>query len=205
MNSFLFLIGFAILFVLFSKLLQPYFTAIYCEKLLSEADASGDRLPARLLSATFPNSQIFNSLSLPIPGREGEEICLGTVAINRSGIYIICQIRGNGIIENPVDRRWKHMINGACSEFENPFRAQSGARELIEYYTKTAGLGFAKCHSLIVYSGQALKFTHNVSRQIIPASELNRRFTATDRIGNMTHSEVRSICKLLKNIDQGIA
>ncbi len=203
MNFILFTAVFSGLFFGFYKLLFPRFRDIYCARILAEPHGNEDELPSKLINATFPMSQIFNSLALPIPGREGEEITLGTVAVNRSGIYIICQICGDGIIENPPGQRWKHMVNGSSREFENPFRAQADARELIEYYAKNAGLGCVKCHSLVVYTGKNLKFTHTMSRQMIQANDLNRRFSVLDKLGKLSRSEVNDICRLMSNISQG--
>ncbi len=190
-------------FLIFYNLLFPRFRDAYCARVLSEPHCNADALPSKLIGATFPSSQIFTSLALPIPGREGEEIILGTVAVNRSGVYIICQIRGDGIIENPPNQRWKHMVNGNSREFENPFRAQADARALIEYYAKNAGLGSIKCHSLVIYTNQRLRFTHTMSRQIVHANELNRRFSVLDKLGRLGRGEVNDICRLLSDINQG--
>ncbi len=203
MSFIIFFSAFIGLFFVFYKLFFPRFRNIYCARLLTEPGGSAELLPYKLINATFPGSQIFTSLALPIPGREGEEITLGTVAVNRSGVYIICQIRGDGIIENPPNQRWKHLSNGNSREFENPFRAQADARELIEYYAKNAGLGCAKCHSLVIYTGKNLRFTHTMSRQIIQADDLNRRFSVLDKLGRLSRSEVNDICRLLSNISQG--
>ncbi len=191
------------LFFVFYKMLFPRFCDIYCKNVLAEPCGDTDILPYKLINATFPSSQIFNSLALPIPGREGEEITLGTVAVNRSGIYIICQIRGDGIVENPPNQRWRHLVNGSSREFENPFRAQADARELIEYYAKNAGLGGVRCHSLVVYTSPRVRFTNTMSRQIIYANDLNRRFSVLDSLGRLSRSEVNDICRLLSNISQG--
>ncbi len=203
MNIFIFIFTFALAYFCFDRLLSPHLTDIYCKKILSDGVAEPNMLPARLISASFPSSQIFTQLSLPIPGREGEEIHIGTVAVNRSGVYIVCQIRGEGIIENPPDKRWTYITNGQSRDFENPFRAHASARELIEYYAKNAGLGYAKCHSLIVCTGQSLTFTYPKSRQMVSAEYLNRKFRKLDKLGRMSAYEVNDICKMLSDINQG--
>ncbi len=204
MKFILFLCTFIILYLCFERIISPRLTDAHCQRLLSDGSIGAQEIPSRLITATFPDRQVINSLSLPIPGREGEEIHIGTVAVNRSGIYIICRICGDGIIENPPDKpRWNYITNGQSREFDNPFRSHAGARELIEYYAKNAGLGYAKCHSLIIYSGSNLKFTYPKSRQLIPAESLNRRFRMLDKMGKLNRDEVFDICKLLSDINQG--
>lgn len=194
---------FLLLFYLFDRLLSPRFTEAYCRKLLSEPSAFDEELPAKLLYASFPRRQIFRSLSLPIPGKEGEEINLGTVAVNRCGVYILCQIHGSGLIENPPEDKWKHMNGGHCAEFDNPFRTQQDARELIEFYAKNAGLGYVKAHSIIIYTDPSLRFTQSSARSIIGASDLNHRMRSLDKLGRLTYPQVHDICKMLSDINNG--
>lgn len=194
---------FLLLFYLFERLLSPHFTGLYCRKLLSDPAALDEELPAKLLYASFPKSHIFRSLSLPIPGKEGEEINLGTVAVNRCGVYILCQIHGSGLIENPPENKWKHMNGGRCVEFDNPFKIQQDARELIEFYAKNAGLGYVKAHSLIIYTDPTLRFTQTSARSIISASDLNHRMRSLDKLGRLTNTQVHNICKTLSDINNG--
>ncbi len=194
---------FTVLFYLFNKLLEPRFTESYCRRLLADPSLYDEELPAKLLYASFPKSHIFRSLSLPIPGKEGEEINLGTVAVNRCGVYILCQIHGNGLIENPPDIKWKHMNSGRCTEFDNPFRTQQDARELIEFYAKNAGLGYVKAHSIIIYTDPSLRFTQPSSRSIINAADLNRRMQNIDRLGHLTSAQVHDVCRILSDINSG--
>ncbi len=194
---------FVLLYYLFERLLVPRFTESYCRRLLSDPSAFDEELPAKLLYASFPKSHVFRSLSLPIPGKEGEEINLGTVAVNRCGVYILCQIHGSGLIENPPEAKWKHMNGGSCAEFDNPFKTQQDARELIEFYTKNAGLGYVKAHSLIIYTDPTLRFTQTSARSIINAADLNRRMRNLDKLGHLTNTQVHDVCKTLSDINSG--
>lgn len=194
---------FILLFYIINRITLQRLSARYTERLLSSTEAN-EALPAQLLYSTMRRSRVFTELSLPIPSKEGEEICIGTVAVNRSGVYIICQIHGDGIIDNPNGQTWKHICDGSCNEFENPFRTQEGARNLIEYYAKNSGLGAVKAHSLLVCTNPSLRFTHTLSRSIVSAESLCRKLSALDRHGRLTYSEVRRICKVLSDINGGI-
>lgn len=200
-----FLVCFAVFFILFliiEHLTEERLIDRQTHKALSTLYES-DGLPAELLYATMPKSHVFTELSLPIPSKDGEEISLGTVAVSRAGVYIICRIRGEGVIENPNTERWRHVYNGKCTEFDNPFRLQEGARGLIEHYTKSAGLGAVKAHSLLVYTSSTLRFTHTLSRSIVSAEELSRKMAHLDKCGRLTRSEVRQTCRLLSDISSG--
>lgn len=202
MKLFILITVFTILFLITDRLLLPKLIARYTLRQLSLCE-DGETLPSRLLYATMPKGHVFTDLSLPIPSKDGEEINIGVLAVNRSGVYIICQIHGEGIIENPNDQKWKHIFNGTCNEFENPFRVQEGARNLIEYYAKNSGLSAVKAHSILVYTNPSLRFTNNLSRSVISAENLSRRLAVMDKRGRLTRSEVRQTCRLLSDIGSG--
>ncbi len=193
---------FTLLFCVINRISEKRLIERYTFRLLSSAEDS-EMLPAQLLYATMKKSRVFTDLSLPIPSKDGEEINIGIVAVNRAGVYIICRIQGEGVIENPNADRWKHVYNGSCSEFENPFRAQEGARNLIEYYTKNAGLSAVKAHSMLVYTAPSLRFTHVLNRSIVSADNLTRKLSDIDKRGRLTNSEVRQTCRLLSDISSG--
>ena len=194
---------FALSYLTVNHFITTNYLKAYTSSLLLNPSAFDNDLPSKLILSAFPKKQVFHSLSLPIPGKDGEEITLGTVIVNRCGIYIICQIHGSGLIENTPTDKWKHMNNGRYTEFDNPFRAQQNARELIEFYTKNIGLGFIKAHSLLIYTDSDLRFTQPSSRSIIKASELTKRLKNMDKLGHLTRSQVNTICKAFSDINNG--
>lgn len=204
MKLVLFAVLFLAVFLLADKLIEPRLTRRYCDSVLCDPRNINAELPSKLLKASMPRGRVFRSLSLPIPGRDGEEITIGTAVVNRSGVYIVCQIHGSGVLENPPNDNWKHINRGKCIEFENPFRMQKDARDLIEFYTKNNGFGDVKAHSVVVYTDTALKFTHQTSRSVISATELNSRMLTLDRYGKLSSARVREVCKMLTDINNGV-
>ncbi len=202
MKFIFFAVIFTLLFFVINRIAEQKLVSRYTVRVLSNAEES-ETLPAQLLYATMKKGHVFTDLSLPIPSKDGEEINIGIVAVNRAGVYIICRIQGEGVIENPNAARWKHIHNGSCSEFENPFRAQEGARNLIEYYAKNAGLSAVKAHSMLVYTSPSLRFTHTLNRSIVSADNLSRKLSDIDRRGRLTSAEVRQTCRLLSDISSG--
>lgn len=198
------MIIFVAVFLLSDKLIEPRMTRRYCSSVMRDPRNINPELPSKLLRASIPQKTIFRSLSLPIPGRDGEEICIGTAVVNRSGVYILCQIHGSGVLENPTSGNWKHINRGKCTEFENPFRMQKDARDLIEFYAKSNGMGDVKAHSMLIYTDPSLKFTNQVSRSVIEASELNERMLTLDRYGKLSSTRVREVCKMLTDINNGV-
>lgn len=204
MKFILFAAIFIAVFLLSDKLIEPRLTRRYCEAVLSDPRNINAELPSKLLKASLPSSRVFRGLSLPIPGRDGEEISIGTAVVNRSGVYIVCQIHGSGVLENPPNDNWKHINRGKCTEFENPFRMQKDARDLIEFYTKNNGFGDVKAHSVVVYTDPSLKFTHQTSRSVMSATELNSRMLTLDRYGKLSTARVREVSKMLTDINNGV-
>lgn len=201
MSALIFLTVFLTSFLLIAFPLEGVLKKGYCERLLSKSAAYSSALPAKLSNTVLPGSRIFRSVSLPIPGRDGEEIQLGTVIVCRSGIFILCQINGNGIIENPPGGNWKHIYGGKCREYENPFKMQADARTLIDYYNECEGLTDVKAHSIIIYTDPTLKFTNPRPRGVIPASEFPKRLAYLERHGKLSRTDVKNACRILRDAD----
>lgn len=194
-------VAFAALFFLFIKLFERLLIGEYCERLLKDPKNYDSALPARLALAVLPKKRIFRSVSLPIPGKDGEEIQLGTVIVSRAGIFILCQINGSGILENPPDKKWKHISNGKFTEFENPFIHQRDARSLIEYYAASYVGGDLNAYSIVLYTGASLKFTSQKPRGIISAKEFPQRLKRMEKTGKLTSEQVRAACTMLSEIE----
>ncbi len=204
MKFILFSAIFIAIFFISDKLIEPKLTSVYCKNILSDPRNINSELPSKLLKASIPSGRIFRSLSLPIPGKEGEEINIGTAVVNRSGVYILCQIHGSGVLENPPSDSWKHLNRGKCTEFENPFKMQKDARDLIEFYAKSNGMTDVKAHSIVMYTDPTLRFTHQISRLVINADDITSKMATLDRYGKLSSSRVREVCKLLRDVDSGV-
>ena len=119
--------------------------------------------------------------------------------VTRSGLFIVCVINGGGILENDPSGRWKHIYGGSCREYENPFKMQKGARDLLEYYAKASGLSNVCAHTLIIYTDPSLRLTHQRPRGLIEASELPRMLEGLEKRGRLSHKEASAACAMLKN------
>lgn len=196
---------FILLFFLFVKIIEPILSRNYSACLLSKKRNYNSELPARLAHGALPKSRIFRSVSLPIPGRDGDEINIGTVIVSKCGVFILCQIHGSGLIENSQEKKWRHMQNGRCAEFDNPFTSQQDARSLLEFYAKTNGLEDVKAHTMIIYTDPSLKFTVPQSRSVLYAGSLAAKLDKMEKVGRLSSLQVHSFCKLLTDINQGAA
>ncbi len=201
MSFVVFLFIFASVFLLLFPILDRYFISLYSNRLVSGAAYYKASLPARLALAVLPKSRIFRSVALPIPGREGEEIQLGTVIVSRSGIFVLCQINGKGILENPPSENWKHISSGKFTEFTNPFVNQKDARALIDYYLDLEGHPEIKAHSVVLYTDRDLRFTHQKSRGIIFAGDFCKKLRDFEKRGRLSSQQVRLACSVLRDID----
>ncbi len=195
------LLVFVAVFFISAFLLEMLLASKYAEQVLASSGASDTSLPERLSLAVLPRSRVLRSVSLPIPGRDGEEIRLGTVIVSRSGIFILCQINGAGILENPPTEKWKQIYNGRFTEFNNPFITQKDARALIDYYTEASGLPEVKAHSMIIYTNPSLRFTNQRPRGIVYARDFVKHLRRLEKRGRLTGSQIRSACSVLRNAD----
>ena len=189
----------AVFFVTLKAIERPLING-YCHSVLSDSAAYGSSLPETLARAIIPKGRIFRSLALPIPGKDGEEIHLGTVVVSRAGVFIVCQLNGAGILENPPDRKWKHICGGKFTEFENPFIHQKDARTLIEYYL-SPHCADARVYSIVLYTSQALKFTAQKPRGVMSAEEFPKRLLKMEKTGRLTKAQVKTVCDVLSNVE----
>ncbi len=191
---------FTLTFAITYRLLESVLRRRYCARLIAENGTSAV-LPAGLSLAVLPRSRVFRSVSLPIPGKEGEEIQLGTVIVSRSGIFILCQLNGNGILDNSHSGKWKHISNGKFTEFDNPFISQSDARTLIEYYTESLGFPEIKAHSIVLYTGSSLRFTAPKPRNVIHVNDFAMRLMSLEKQGKLTAQQLKAACSVLKEAE----
>ena len=201
MPIFVFAAVFTLLFFIFTKLLEALITEGYCTRLLNDQKSLGASLPSKLALAVLPRKRVFRSVSLPIPGKDGEEIQLGTVVVSRAGIFILCQINGSGILENPTDRKWKHILSGKFSEFENPFLYQKDARTLIEYYASSYIGADVHAYTMVLYTSPSLKFTSQKPRGVLSAHEFPKKLKKMERSGRLTAQQVKDTCAMLSRIE----
>lgn len=204
MDKAIFVLIFAALSYVIYIVIMPRLTAEYCKRILENPNNYDNNLVSKLLRASYSGRQIFRSLSLPVPGKDGEEIRVGTVVVNRLGVYIICQIHGGGLVDNAPRQNWNHMTGGKCTEFANPFQSQEEARELISFYAKNYGIGDIKVHSLVIYTNGTLKFTQGQNRSIVNAINLNRKLRTLDKMGRLNMKQVRLLCRMLSDLNEGV-
>ena len=196
LNAVVSLITFYILYRIITLLL----TGKYCQALIADKARFSASLPARLCAAIIPKSRIFRSVSLPIPGKDGQEIQLGTVIVSRAGIFIICQINGAGILENPSNGKWKHISSGKFTEFENPFTNQADARALLEYYCGLYVGQPVSAYSLVIYTEPSLKFTYQKPRGVICINDFPSRLAKMEKSRRLSAEQIRAACKMLSQI-----
>lgn len=181
-------------------IISPVLTEKYLFALLAEEPSDSPVLLPRILRAFMPRRQVLTSLSLPIPGREGEEIAYGTVAVNRGGIFIISRICGSGLIENPpTENRWRFLSGGTVKEFPNPFKEQDAPRRLLAAYAGAAGVKDVRVRTLVVYTDPALRFSSPPSKGIMHVSETYKRMRRLSAKGKLSYRSIRAITSALRD------
>jgi hypothetical protein len=195
------LLIFISVFIISSYILEKIFTAKYVNSLLLPTAVPDSNLPAQLSLAVLSKGRIFRNVSLPIPNRDGEEIQIGTAVVTKSGIFILCQICGGGILENPSTAKWKKIEKGKFTEFDNPFHLQKDARTLIDYYAEANGLSGVKSHTTVIYTNENLRFTHQKPRGVLYTRDFIKRLAYLEKNGKLSAIQVKSACQMLKNAE----
>ena len=186
-------------------LISPWITEKYCDRKIAESSEDSPELIPSLLKAILPNRCVFTDISLPIPGRDGEEIGYGAVAVCRGGIFIISRICGEGLIENPPGaERWKLMNRGSVKEFPNPFKQQESPRQLLSFYANAAGEKNVRVHTLIVYTDEGLRFSNPPSKGVLHVSQLHKRIRLLSAKGALSSKGVRAIAALISEANDGL-
>jgi len=187
------------------RVISPFLTGKYLEGLIANEPQDSPALIPKALRAFMPRRCVLTSLSLPIPGRAGEEIAYGTVAVSRAGIFIVSRICGSGLIENPpAEERWRFMSHGRVKEFPNPFREQADPRRLLALYAAAVGVENVKVHTLVVYTDGTLRFSHPPSKGTVHISQIYKRMKKLSSKGRLSYKSVRAIANALNDADGGI-
>lgn len=191
--------------VVYRFVISPVITEKYIIALLSEEPSDSPTLVPKVFRAFMPRRRVLTALSLPIPGREGEEIAYGTVAVSRAGIFIISRICGSGVIENPPrGETWRFVSGGNIKEFPNPFKAQDAPRRLLAMYSAAAGVKNIPIHTMLVYTDPALKFSVPPSKGIMHISEAYRRMRRISAKGKLDHKSIRRVISALREANDGL-
>ena len=191
--------------VTYRFVLLPILTEKYLFSLLAEEPSDSPSLVPKVFRAFMPRRRVLTALSLPIPGREGEEIAYGTVAVNRAGIFIISRICGSGAIENPPrGDKWRFFSGGYIKEFANPFKEQEIPRRLLATYSAAAGVKDVPVHTLLVYTDPSLKFSVPPSKAIMHISEAYRRMKRMSAKGVLDRKKMRTVVAALKDANDGV-
>ena len=186
-------------------LISPVLTKRYLAALCDEMPADHPTLIPKMLRSFMSRNRVLTSLSLPIPGRDGEEIAYGTVAVNRAGIFIISRICGSGLIENPPKAdRWRFLSCGSVREFPNPFKEQDNPRRLLAMYASAAGVKDVKVHTLVVYTDPSLRFSVPPSKGVMHISEMYKKMKRISAKGNLDYKSIRAITSALNDANDGV-
>ena len=190
---------------LYRFVISPVVTERYLAALISEERADSPELIPKVLWAFMPRRRVLTSISLPVPGRDGEEIAYGTVAVTRAGIFIVSRICGNGLIENPPrEEKWRFLSCGSVKEFPNPFKEQDNPRRLLAMYAGAAGVKDVKVHTIVVYTDRALRFSVPPSKGMMHVSEVYKKMRRIASKGDLDYRSIRAITKALKDANDGI-
>ena len=186
-------------------ILAPWLTEKYCLRRINEASPDSPTLIPSILKAFLPRKHIFTDISLPIPGRDGEEISYGTVAVCRAGIFIVSRICGDGLIENPPGAsKWRLISRGSVTEFPNPFKDQEAPRKLLTLYADAAGAKNTRIHTMIVYTNSELRFSCPPPKGVVHVSRLYGKMRRLSSRGTLSSKDARAIAKLISDVNSGI-
>ena len=190
--------------VFYKYLISPFLIERYIRDMISEEWTESSDVIAKLLRAFLPRYTVFNSISLPIPGKDGEEISYGTVAVTKAGIFIISRICGDGLIENPQkDKTWRFLSHGNVREFPNPFKEQESPRKLLSVYAGAAGVKDVRVRTLLVYADEGLRFSDPPTKGMIHASELYKRMKRLSAKGKLSYKNVKAIADAIDDASEG--
>lgn len=197
-------LAFCTLTLAFTWILTPPITEMYIRRrIISRADIAPPQL-GDILRTFMPKRCVFSGISLPIPGKYGEEISYGTVAVNRAGIFILCRICGDGLLENPPGAdKWKFMSCGSVKEFPNPFKELDAPARLLAYYANAAGVSNIKVHTLLVYTDPMLRFSFPPPKGIIAADALYKRLRGVSKRGSLSTKSINDVTTMLREVNAG--
>ena len=191
--------------VFYKYLVSPFITRRYITELLATERADGPEVIPKIFRSFMPSRNVFSSFSLPIPGREGEEISYGTVAVTRAGIFIVTRICGGGLIENPQKEvTWRFLSQGNVREFPNPFKAQDSARRLLSLYAERAGVSDVCVRTLVVYTDEKLRFSEPPTKGTIHISEIYRKIQRLSRKGKLSYRDIHAIVSAISDAEEAV-
>ena len=154
------------------------------------------------LSLRFSRLNTMKNIRLLIKDRSS--ICgkyvadIGTVFVNRGGVFIIDTVYGSGFVDVEENGTWCRTLNEKKITFEDPFIANSNKVKSMKTFLKNEKVDSVPVTGIVLFTGKRVKFSKRMNG-LLTAPELPLFLSDANMDMYSNNSEIRKIVKLIKN------
>lgn len=123
---------------------------------------------------------------------------IGTVFVNRGGIFVIETVYGSGFIEVEEGGKWSRFINDKQYAFDDPLKVNSKRAKAMKDFLKSQDVDNIPVHNVVVFTGKRIDFSKKING-LVTAPELPGYLTDANMDRYLNRLEIRKVVKLIKS------
>ena len=126
------------------------------------------------------------------------------VFVNKGGVFVIKQVRGEGYVEIRPGGVWTRTLNDRSVSFPDPQKANESAHDAIYQLLQEEHITNVPVHNIVLFTGRKVKFSRQVNG-VINANDLTPYLIELNKDRFLVGSEMRKIVRTInkKRIKSG--
>ncbi len=154
------------------------------------------------LSLRFSRLNTMKNIKLIIKDRKavgGKYIAdIGTVFVNRGGIFVVDTIYGSGYVDVEEGGVWSRTINDKQYTFDDPFIANMNKVKAVKQFLRNEEIDNIPVNGIVLFTGNRVKFSKRING-LVTAPELPLFLSDANMDMYSNNKEIRKIVKLIKS------
>jgi len=197
MDRYLIPAAIAVLIVFLLWLIWKIYSRIIAGKIL-ENGRGKKNFAYNYLSVRFSRINTMKDVRLPVDTAKGKIMAeVGTVYVNRGGIFVINTVRGSGYVENYYNGVWCRTMNDVQYRFNDPFVENLPRVKAMKVFLRGERISNIPIHNIVLFTGEKIKFARHMNG-LITADELTAFMKDLNKDRFLTKSEIKMVVKTIK-------
>lgn len=123
---------------------------------------------------------------------------VGTVFVNRGGVFVIESVYGSGFVDVDEGRKWSRTNIDRQYTFDDPLALNLSRVIALKTFLKNMNVYNVPVHNVVLFTGNRVKFSKRING-LVTASELSAYLSDANMDRHLNNQDIRKIVKLIKS------
>ena len=123
---------------------------------------------------------------------------VGTVFVNRGGVFVIESVYGSGFVDVDEGRKWSRTNIDRQYTFDDPLALNLSRVIALKTFLKNMNVYNVPVHNVVLFTGNRVKFSKRING-LVTASELAAYLSDANMDRHLNNQDIRKIVKLIKS------